>query len=312
MPAPIKEIAMTAIVHHDSAAPASHSRAGDRDTMGEEARGIARDVRAAGSSYFWAMRLLPAPRRNAMYALHAFCREVDDIADGEASRALKLALLSDWRCEVARLFAGRAQHKVTRALAASVRDYGLRCDDFLALIDGKEMDARHDIRAPSLAELDLYCARVASSVGRIAARIFDLGTPDADRVAAELGRALQLTSILHDLVRDAGRHRLYLPRELLRAHGIFTTIPSAVLAHPALPQACRDLAVRAEEHYAAAVEALRGWPFFKMRAATLMLHLHRAVLRALVARGWRRLDEPVRIPAWREVALILRFGLMGG
>jgi presqualene diphosphate synthase len=308
----LKEIAMTVIAHEHSAAPASRGPAGDRDIVGEEEQAIARSVRAAGRSFFWAMRLLPAPRRNAMYALYAFCREVHDVADGEVSHALKCALLSDWRCEIARLFAGRAQHMVTRALAVPVRIYGLRCEDFLAVIDGVEMDARHDIRAPSRAELDLYCARVAASVGRIAIRILGLGTPDADRVAAELGHALQLTNILRDLVEDAGRHRLYLPRESLRTHGIFTTIPSTVLAHPALPQVCRDLAAGVEERYAAAAEALKNCPLHKMRAAALMLHFQRAILRALVARGWRRLDEPVRIPAWRKAAFVVRLGLMGG
>src|SRR5258708_12263271 len=172
MPAPTKEIVMTAIAHHNSATPARHGRAGDRDTVSEEAWAIARDVRAADSSFFWAMWLLPAPRRNAMYALYAFCREVDDIADGEASHALKLTLLSDWRSEIARLFAGRAQHRVTRALAAPIRDYALRCEDFLAVIEGMAMDAQRDIRPPRLAELDPYFSRVPPAAGPIPPPIF--------------------------------------------------------------------------------------------------------------------------------------------
>ena len=186
---------------------------------------IALRLRAAGSSFFWAMQLLPYRRREAMYALYAFCRQVDDIADGDASHALKDVLLSDWRSEIALLYAGRPQHLVTRALNEAVHLYGLQCSDFLAIIDGMTMDARADIRAPSLDDLDLYCERVAVAVGRLSVRIFGEETPAGERIAAELGRALQLTNILRDLAEDARRHRLYLQREVLRAHGIYATNP---------------------------------------------------------------------------------------
>ena len=173
------------------------------------------------------------------------------------------------------------------------------------------MDAHTGIRAPSFAELDRYCERVAIAVGRLSVRIFGEGTPAGERVAAELGRALQLTSILRDLAEDAGRHRLYLPRELLHAHGIFATTPSWVLAQPALPDVCRDLALLAERHYAAAAEAIGACPRWTMRPAAVMLGIYRALLQELFARGWRQLDEPVRILAWRKLALVLRHGLAG-
>jgi phytoene synthase len=257
------------------------------------------------------MQLLPHQRREAMYALYAFCREVDDIADGDATQALKDVLLSDWRSEIALLYAGRPHHAVTRALNEAVRLYGLPCHDFLAIIDGMEMDARADFRAPTLIELDLYCERVAVAVGRLSVRIFGEETPAGERVAAELGRALQLTNILRDLAQEARRHRLYLPREVLQAHGIHATTPSWVLAQPALPDVCRDVAMLAEGHYAAAIEAIAACPRHKMRPAAVMLGIYQALLRELVARDWRRLDEPVRVPAWRKLALGLRHGLPG-
>jgi len=142
-------------------------------------------------------------------------------------------------------------------------------------------------------------------------RICGEASPAGERVAAELGRALQLTCILRDLARDAKRHRLFLPRELLHAHGIFATMPSWVLAQPALPDVCRDLAGLAERHYTAATEAITACSRSTMRPAAVVLGLHRALLCELLARGWRRLDEPVRIPFVREVALALRHGLTG-
>jgi presqualene diphosphate synthase len=281
------------------------------DLPGHKDDAIALRRRAAGSSFFWAMRLLPRQRRRAMNALYAFCREVGDIADGEASRSLKQTLLLNWRSEIAHLYAGRPRHTVTRSLNEAIHLYGLRCDDFLAIIDGMEMDARTDIRAPSFAELDRYCERVAVAVGRISVRIFGEASPAGERVAAELGRALQLTNILRDLAEDAERHRLYLPRELLHARGIFATTPSWVLAQPALPDVCRDLAMLAEGHYMVAAEAITACPRRTMRPAAVMLGVYRALLHELLARGWRQLDKPVRIPAWRKLALVIRHGLAG-
>jgi presqualene diphosphate synthase len=166
-------------------------------------------------------------------------------------------------------------------------------------------------RAPSFEQLDRYCECVAVAVGRLSVRIFGEETPAGENVAAELGHAFQLTTILRNLAEDARRHRLYLPRELLHAHGIFATTPSWVLAQPALPEICRDLAMLAERHYAAAGEAIAACPRWTMRPAAVVLATYRAVLHELLARGWRQLEEPIRIPAWRELALVTRHGLTG-
>ena len=279
----------------------------DAPTHTESAIALRR--RVAGSSFFSAMQLLPVQRRRAMRALYAFYRELDDIADGDASRSLKQILLAKWRSEIALLFAGRPQHDVTHELSEAIHLYGLRCDDFLAIIDG--MDARTDIRAPSFAELDRYCERMAVAIGRISVRIFGEASPAGQQVAAELGRALQFTDILCNLAGDARLHRLYLPRELLHAHGIFATMPSWVLAQPALPEVCRDLALLAERHYVAADAAITACRRRAMRPAAVLLGMNRALLHELLARGWRRLDEPVRIPAWHQLALVVRHGLAG-
>jgi hypothetical protein len=159
------------------------------DPLGHKDEAITLRTRAASSSFFWAMQLLSYERREATYALCDFCREVDDIADGGASRSLKQTLLLNWRSEIALLYSGRPRHAVTCSLNKAIHLYGLRCDDFLAIIDGMEMDARADIRAPSLVELDLYCERVAVAVGRLSVRIF------GERV--QLARASQPNSGAH-------------------------------------------------------------------------------------------------------------------
>ena len=272
---------------------------------------IAWRLRSPDSSFFWATQLLSYHRREAMYALYAFCREVDDIADAKASRSLKLKLLADWRTEISRLYARRPQHPIMCALSDAVVLYGLRCDDFLAIIDGMEMDVRGDIQAPSLEQLDRYCDRVGVAVGRIAVRISGEDTAAGERVAAELGRALQLTNILRDLCEDAKRARLYLPRELLQRHGIFAKTPDWVLAQPALPEVCRDLAEIAEMHYAAALKVIADCPRHAMRPAAVMLHIYRALLHRLVVQGWKTLDERVSVPNRQKLMLLFHHGLTG-
>jgi phytoene synthase len=162
---------------------------------------------AAGSSFYMAMRILPREQREAMYAIYAFCRAVDDIADGDAPNAVRYAALERWRAEIDRLAEGRPL-TLGAALAAPARRFGLRREDFHAVIDGMAMDAEADIRAPDWTTLDLYCDRVASAVGRLSVRVFGLDAETGDRLAHHLGRALQLTNILRDLDEDAGRGRL--------------------------------------------------------------------------------------------------------
>jgi len=271
---------------------------------------IARRIRDANPSFFWSTLLLPARRRDAMRALYVFCWELRGIADGNASRTLKLALLTDWRTQIGSLYAGRPQHFVTRALSDGVERFDLRCVDFLAIIEGMETEARTDTRAPSLEQLYLYCKQRSVAVIRIALRILGAAQPDADRVAAALGRGMFLTGILRDLTQDARRHRLYLPRELLQAHSIFATTPSYVLAQPALPQVCNEVAEWAADWFADADDALEGRSRWRMGAATALLSGYRRLLRALAVRGWKDLDKPVRLQAWCRPAIAIGHGLI--
>ena len=271
---------------------------------------IARRIRDANPSFFWSTLLLPARRRDAMRALYVFCWELRGIADGNASRTLKLALLTDWRTQIGSLYAGRPQHFVTRALSDGVERFDLRCVDFLAIIEGMETEARTDTRAPSLEQLYLYCKQRSVAVIRIALRILGAAQPDADRVAAALGRGMFLTGILRDLTQDARQHRLYLPRELLQAHSIFATTPSYVLAQPALPQVCNEVAEWAADWFADADDALEGRSRWRMGAATALLSGYRRLLRALAVRGWKDLDKPVRLPAWCRPAIAIGHGLI--
>jgi presqualene diphosphate synthase len=282
------------------------------DQLGNDAlrETIRHRVEAAGTSFYWAMRLLPPDRRNGMYAVYAFCREVDDVADEERPFEHKLTALAGWREEIDALYGGCPRHLVARALYEPVRRYDLRREDFLAVIAGMEMDAREDVRAPDLATLDLYCSRVASAVGHLSVRVFGDSSDAAHAVAEALGRALQLTNILRDLGEDAARHRLYLPREILDRHGIRDSDPEAILRHPALPAVCRDVATIAEAHFLMAARAMAQCSRRAMRPAAVMAAIYRATLSALQRSEWRDPWTRVSVSKPRKLWLVLRHGLI--
>jgi squalene synthase HpnD len=278
--------------------------------MMDGTQAIAAQVKASGTSFYSAMRLLPEARREAMFAIYAFCREVDDIADEVAPQAEKQRRLSEWRTEIDRLFAGDPQHPIARALLKPMRDFKLRREDFLAVIDGMEMDATDTIQAPDMATLDLYCDRVASAVGRLSVRAFGATEDVADEVAYHLGRALQLTNILRDIEEDAGRGRLYLPRDLLRRHGIDSSDPAIIRTHANLRNVCRDLAAIAKDHFARADAAMAKCARKPMRPARIMGAVYGALLDKLIAWDWRDISTEIKVPKWRKIWLAVRHGFL--
>ena len=266
-------------------------------------------VRAAGTSFYRGMAVLPADRRNAMYAIYAFCRIVDDIADDETPFDTKKPRLDDWRNRIAALYAGQADDPVTRVLKLAIAAYDLRQQDFQAVIDGMQTDAETIVVAPDMDALDLYCDQVASAVGRLSVRTFGDASDHADIVAYHLGRALQLTNILRDIAEDADRGRVYLPRELLVAAGIPLT-PTAVRTHPALPKVCDELANIANGHFEDAAAWMAQCDKTAMKPARLMGATYAALLGALRRAGWRDLRRPVKLTKLRKIWLALRYGLL--
>jgi presqualene diphosphate synthase len=274
----------------------------------EDLQAVETIVRAAGTSFYRGMRVLPPDRRHAMYAIYAFCRIVDDIADEPGDLAEKLPRLAAWRARIAGLYRGEADGPVTRVLVAAVQRFGLHEQDFIAVIDGMQMDAETVIVAPDLATLDLYCDRVAAAVGRLSVRAFGDASAAADRVAHALGRALQLTNILRDLREDAERGRLYLPREYLEAAGV-PLDPDAALASPRLGEVCARVASLAHGYFAEARAAMAECDRRAMKPARLMGATYAAILSRLEQRGWVRLDERAGLAGWKKLWLALRYGL---
>jgi presqualene diphosphate synthase len=258
------------------------------------------------------MRMLPKAEREAMYAVYAFCREVDDIADDlEGEPEDRRAALDAWRKDLVCLYTGRAPGRAT-LVADAVQGFDLAHEDFAAVIDGMQMDLDGPIVAPFEAELDLYVDRVASAVGRLSVRIFGMEREPGLKLAHHLGRALQLTNILRDLDEDADIHRLYLPEELLAAHGIETRDPWDVIDHPAIDAVCRDLAAKAHADYAAADAILDSGTPGRLIAPRLMSAVYGQTLALTEAAGWNAPRTRPK-PSKSAIAMtVLNIGLKKG
>jgi phytoene synthase len=262
--------------------------------------------RARGSTFYLAMRILPREQRDAMFEVYSFCKAVDDIADGEEPRDWRMARLAEWRERIAALYAGSIPPGL-EGLAQVVKRFGIRREDLLAVIEGMEMDAAEDIRAPTLDQLDLYCDRVASAVGRLSVRVFGMAEDDGRELAHHLGRALQLTNILRDVDEDAAVGRLYLPREALQQGGVKSFDPAGALADPGIAAACNFVVGLAREHFARADTIIARCPRRQVRAPRIMAEAYRQMLDAMAARGWAAPRVRVRLGKAHLLRIALRY-----
>lgn len=275
------------------------------------------DVRRQGrsSTFYWPLRLLPAVKRRAMFAVYAFCRQVDDITDEPGPLEARRAALAGWRRNLDAVYAGIVppgpDADLLAGLGTAVRRFRLPRVEFEAMIDGMAMDLDGPIRAPDLQTLSLYCRRVAGAAGLLSVRIFgETSDTRMDTFAIALGEAMQLTNILRDLHEDARIGRLYLPREILEGAGIpvddQASLPDTVLHHPGLPDACESLAELAESRFAAARAALASLDGRMLWPAVAMMLLYRRLLARLRSRGWRDLERCPRLSAAEKMSVALR------
>ena len=271
---------------------------------------VQRVVARSGTSFLWGMRVLPAERRHAMYAIYAFCREVDDVADEPGEPAEKKRGLADWRDEIARLYAGEPQRLTTRALLQPVRRFDLPREEFLAVIDGMEIDAAPTVRMPTLDDLLNYCRKVAGAVGMLSIHAFGVPRDPGYEIAEALGNAVQLTNILRDVKEDAEIERLYVPLEMVERHGVVEGSLSSVFVQPGFAAACADLAELARDYYARTDRLLVQLGWRQMRPIVLMMAVYRETLERLEERGWTRIDRAVRLTRARKLWLALRYGLL--
>lgn len=266
---------------------------------------------AARSSFSLGMKLLSRPRREAMRAVYAFCRVVDDIADGEMTPQDKKELLEDWRHEVDLIYKGAPRSAIGSALERPIMAYGLPKAEFLAMIEGMEMDAAGPILAPSQEDLARYTRCVAGSVGMLSMRIFGAWRGDvSERFALGLADALQLTNILRDVEEDAAIGRIYLPDWALADAGI-TANPVTIAAAPGLAAARAAVGEIARTNFKTAKSLIPEHPRRNLIPALAMLGVYQGYFDKLEGANWSP-SHPVKIGKLRKLWLGLHAVLFAG
>lgn len=269
---------------------------------------VSRLTRKSRSNFFYAFLFLPRPQRQAIFAVYAFCRMVDDAVDQSGDRSIQRQELVRWRDEVARAFDGVPLHPAGERLQQVVRAFPVPRQALLDVIAGVEMDLDHATYA-TFDDLYPYCYRVASAVGLCCIEIFGYRNPQARQYAVDLGIALQLTNILRDVEIDARMGRVYLPQEDLRRFGVRAADLEAGRHSPGFVELMRWEASRAREYYTRAWAALPAEDRRRLFAAEIMGHTYFALLRAIEARDYRVFGTRVTVPAPRRLAIALRHWL---
>jgi phytoene synthase len=254
---------------------------------------------ASGSSFYYSFLFLPAPRRRAITALYAFCREVDDVVDETAEMQIAAAKLAWWRAEVANLYRGDPQHPVTRALAPFIGEYSLSQEHLNEIIDGMEMDLTQT-RYLDWAALERYCHRVAGVVGLLAARIFGYSDGLTLEYARDLGIAFQLTNIIRDVGEDARKNRIYLPMDELKRFDV----PAADILNaretPQFNALMRFQGERARSWYDKALAALPARDRRAQRPGLIMAAIYRALLDEIGRDDFRVLSRRTSLTPLRK------------
>jgi phytoene synthase len=268
------------------------------------------EAKVAGSNFYAAMKIMPPKHRAGMFAIYAFCRAVDDIADDQSgARPERAAALDQWRADLDALYAGGDPGQAA-FLQEVVREFALEKADFIAVIDGMAMDVAGDIVAPDAATLDLYCDRVASAVGRLSVKVFGMEEGPGIALSHHLGRALQLTNILRDFDEDAAIGRLYVSSDALEAAGISVSDPQTVVADPRIDIAARVLAAEARAHYAAADRVMKTASQGQLRTPRLMREAYGRILERMMTVGWAPPRHRVSLSKAEKLWVLARYGLM--
>lgn len=265
---------------------------------------------ASGSSFYYSFVFLPTDRRRAITALYAFCREVDDVVDECHDAQIAATKLAWWRQEVARLYAGQAEHPVSRALAPLLGQFHLPQEQLLEIIDGMEMDLQQT-RYLDFTALSLYCYRVASVVGLLAAEIFGSSDRRTQKYAHDLGTAFQLTNIIRDVGEDARRGRVYLPLDELKRFDVTVADILAARQTDNFRRLMEFQIERAERYYTQAMSALPDVDRKAQRAGLVMAAIYRTLLEEIKNDGCQVLIQRTSLTPVRKLWIAWRTWIKG-
>jgi len=260
---------------------------------------------ASGSSFYYSFMFLPPDKRRAITALYAFCREVDDVVDECSDENVARTTLAWWRSEIAAVYQGTPQHPVAQALVPVVRQFNLAQEHLQEIIDGMEMDLSQHTYA-DFKSLQLYCYRVASVVGLLAAEIFGYSDRKTLKYAHDLGLAFQLTNIIRDVGEDARRGRIYLPLDELAQFGVHTRDILDAKETEGFQQLMQFQIERAQRYYQQAFEQLPAADRKSQRTGLIMAAIYRATLDEVAASGCHVLRERISLTPLRKLWLAVK------
>jgi len=261
-------------------------------------------TRKSRSNFYYSFLFLSKEKRQAMYAVYAFCRSVDDVADGDAPVAEKQHHLDEWRQELDRCYAGRPGHPISAKLAQSMQRFSIPKVHFEELIAGVEMDLIHN-RYPTFHDLYEYCYRVAGVVGLMCIEIFGYRNPKAKDYAVNLGVALQLTNIMRDIRVDAERDRIYLPQDEMARFGYSEPELFQGAYTPAFLELMRFAGRRAHQYFQNAQQLLAAEDRRSLFAAEIMGAIYYRLLEAIEASGYRVFDRTITLPTTHKLWIAL-------
>lgn len=257
----------------------------------------------SGSSFYYSFMFLSKKKREAITALYAFCREVDDIADECTELHIAQVKLNWWRSEIESLYQNKPIHPVSKALLIPIKTYHLDAEHFNEIIDGMEMDLNFN-RYEDFKQLQLYCYRVASVVGLLSAQIFGFNNRKTLKFAHDLGMAFQLTNIIRDVGEDARRNRIYLPLDELAKFNVTEDDILHSRESDAVKQLLDHQIERAESYYDRALNELPDEDRKSQRVGLMMAAIYRTLLREIKADGAQKvLNSRTSLGALRKISL---------
>lgn len=269
---------------------------------------IKKMVKKSGTSFFLSMRMLPSPKRHAMYTIYAFFRHIDDIVDGNAQPEEKLELINAWRQELDNIYDKKVPTtEIGRKIYKNCMRFKLPKEEFIKMMDSISMDLPEPLQAPSLQKFNQYCRGVAGVPGSLTLRIF--GCEDEaliEKLSTTLGRALQITNILRDVKEDAQAQRIYIPEELLEKAGITSREPESVLVDKNLAIAREELARIAEADYKEAFEQIKLLNKKAARPVRMIAYIYKRYFDIMKNRGWEIISPKPRISRPTKWGLMIK------
>lgn len=260
---------------------------------------------SSGSSFYYSFLFLAEQKRQAITALYAFCREVDDVVDEISDAGVANIKLQWWRDEVSRLYDHKPEHPVTKALLPHLQTFNLQQQYFNDIIDGMQMDL--DFNAyKTFKDLQNYCYRAASVVGLLSAEIFGYTDKQTLRYAHDLGMAFQLTNILRDVREDAQRGRIYIPEEDMQACNVSLKEIRGTQTTDNIKKLFKLLADRAHQYYQSAESLLPDADRYSQRSGLIMSEVYQSLLEEIELDGFRILEHKIKLTPFRKLWLSWR------